>query len=143
MIKNKSNDSKGFMLYLIISLLIIICALVFIIGKVWFKKQVNEKKEDSIHNIVIDGVWKAKYMEIDTDKFGKEYYVVFNKDGKVYAIDEDGVKEGNYFDTNSDDATSFSLQINDETISLCKYEHDNIQCDLYNFIEKVNIKREN
>ncbi len=136
----KKDNSKGFMVYLIIALIIIIIALVFLVAKAWFNKGNNEK--DDTRNIVIEGVWKAKYMELGTDKSGKEYYIVFNKDGKVYAIDEDSAREGSYSDTNADENANFAMQIDDEPISLCKYENDDIQCELYDFIEKVNIKRE-
>lgn len=88
--------------------------------------------------IVIEGIFKAKYTDLGTEKYGREYYVIFFKGGKVYAIDEDGVIEGNYSDIYSNDEKKFTLQIGDYPISTCNYENDNIKCDeQYEFVKKM------
>ena len=128
---------------LIVFLVIVLCVFSFILGIVFNKNNIKnnanelEKKEHNSPEIVIEGVWKAKHIELGEENFGKEYYVVFLKGGKVYTIDEDGVRHGEYYDIGGSKEANFTLQIEDGLISLCKYENDDIKCDLYDFVEKL------
>ncbi len=130
----------------ILVIAITLCGISFALGNSLNKSNKQEdmnkenKKEELVTSpkIVLDGVFKAKYTELGTDKYDKEYYVIFIKGGKVYAIDEDGVIEGSYSDIYSSEEKRFSLQIGDFPISTCKYENDNIKCDeQYEFVKKM------
>ena len=124
---------------LIVFLVIVLCIFSFIFGIVFDKNNDNEseKKEHNSPEIIIDGVWKAKHIELGEENLGKEYYVVFQKGGKVYTIDEDGVRYGKYFDVGKSEESNFALEIDNEYTSFCKYENDDIKCDLYGFIKKM------
>ena len=128
---------------LIVLFVIVLCVFSFILGIVFNKNNIKnndnelEKKEHSSPEIIIEGVWKAKHIELGEENLGKEYYVVFQKGGKVYTIDEDGVRYGKYFDVGKLEESNFTLQIEDGPISFCKYENDDIQCDLYGFVKKM------
>ena len=129
---------------LIVLFVIVLCISSFVLGKYLDRDNAennnSELKNNESHNspeIVIEGVWKAKHIELGEENFGKEYYVIFQKGGKVYTIDEDGVRYGKYFDVGKLEESNFTLQIEDCPISFCIYENDDIQCDLYGFVKKM------
>ncbi|MDE5630346.1 MAG: hypothetical protein K2I70_01975 [Bacilli bacterium] len=132
---------KRFFLILIV---VVLCGISFFIGKYLDKekdennnREPNKTESNNSPEIVIEGVWKAMHVEIGEENLGKEYYVIFQKGGKVIEIDEDGVRYGTYSDTGKSEETNFALQIEDDPISFCKYENDSIQCLLYGFVEKM------
>lgn len=129
---------------LLILVVVVLCGSSFFLGKYLDKEKAendnsepNKTESNNSPEIVIEGVWKAMHIEIGEENLGKEYYVIFQKGGKVIEIDEDGVRYGTYFDIGKLEEANFTLQIEDDPISLCKLENDNIQCELYDLVKKL------
>lgn len=129
---------------LLILVVVVLCGSSFFLGKYLDKEKAendnsepNKTESNNPPEIVIEGIWKAMHVEIGEENLGKEYYVIFQKGGKVIEIDEDGVRYGTYSDTGKSEESNFALQIEDDPISFCKLENDNIQCLLYEFVKKL------
>lgn len=129
---------------LLILVVVVLCGSSFFLGKYLDKEKAendnsepNKTESNNPPEIVIEGIWKAMHVEIGEENLGKEYYVIFQKGGKVIEIDEDGVRYGTYSDTGKSEESNFALQIEDDPISFCKLENDNIQCELYDLVKKL------